>query len=171
MVCVWYLVFVSHFKDQFLFKDQSWEESPLLDPRSSPVIEQDTSNIHALSFDVDEETPSTMIKSSGDPGDIKRMPSSKGGRKKVNIFSDPKGGFVPYNEATVKKFSVQMSEESSIVKAEQMDLIASWLPGTALHCTLLYCTPHRAIHSSISLAITSFVIMLSSLPSCHLTPF
>jgi hypothetical protein len=129
-VCAWYLVFISHFKDQFLFKDPNREELPLMDH---------TSNIHALSFDVDEDALPTSMKSSGDPGDVNRVPPVKGGRRKVSTVGDPKGEFdcknVPYSEGPVKKFSVQMSEESSIVKPEQMDFIASWLPGTALHCT------------------------------------
>jgi hypothetical protein len=136
VVCVWYLVFISHFKDQFLFKDPNREELPLIDH---------TSNLHALSFDVDEDALPSSMKSSGDPGDLNRVSPVKGGRKKVNTVSDPKGDFdcktVPYSETPVKKFSVQTSEESSIVKAEQMDLIASWLPGTALRSTKYCCAP------------------------------
>lgn len=150
VVCAWYFVFISHFKDQFVAKDLNREDSPLLDPRSSPTLELEVSNMHALSYDAEEETFPSTIKSSGDPGDMKRASPLKGGRKKVNTASESKGGFVPYNEVPVKKFSVQMSEESSIVKAEHMDLIASWLPGTS-HRTnqIALHTPHNASLSGL----------------------
>ena len=139
----WYVIFTSYFRDQFvgLNKDGSKEEfSSRIDrsPSSHARTEnEEFMNTHALSFDLEEESFLTG-QSSDDVVDTRKNVSVKVGRKQVNASSDANSSqrsntFVLYPDITgvtkSTKHHVHVSEGSSILKPEQIDLIASWLPG------------------------------------------
>ena len=84
---------------------------------------------------LEEEVFIPGAKTSDDSVDNRKVTSSKGVRKQANAVDSKGGGssFVPYVEdklkLKLKRSSVQTSEVSSILKSDQIDLIASWLPG------------------------------------------
>ena len=124
-----------------LNKDGSKEEfSSLIDRSPSSHAHGESEeflNSHALSFDLEEESFSPG-KTSDDVADTRKTVSVKGGRKQVNPTADPTNSqrsstFVQYPDSSgglkSVKHNVHVSEGSSILKPEQIDLIASWLPG------------------------------------------
>jgi hypothetical protein len=139
VVFSWYVIFTSFFRDQFvgLNKDNSKDDFPsLLDrsPSHANGENEEFLSTHALSFDLEEESFSPG-KTSDDVADTRKSVSVKGGRKQVNSSTDATNSqrasnFVQYPDtAGGLKRNVHVSEGSSILKAEQIDLIASWLPG------------------------------------------
>lgn len=137
VVYAWYVIFISHFRTQFVgsAKDDDKEDDLLIDPRSPPIQDDELHNLNALSFDLEEEVFIPGAKTSDDSVDNRKVTSSKGVRKQANAVDSKGGGssFVPYVEdklkLKLKRSSVQTSEVSSILKSDQIDLIASWLPG------------------------------------------
>ena len=142
----WYVIFISHFRTQFISsaKDDDKEDDLLIDPREPPVQDDEFHNLNALSFDLEEEVFVPGTKTSDDGVENRKAASSKGVRKQANAV-DVKGagsGFVPYVEdklkLKLKRSAVQTSEVSSILKSDQIDLIASWLPGEILYMHTQY---------------------------------
>lgn len=132
-----------------LSKDNSKDDFPsLLDrsPSHANGENEEFLSTHALSFDLEEESFSPG-KTSDDMADIRKSVSVKGGRKQVNPSTDPTNSqrasnFVQYPDtaAGIKslKRNVHVSEGSSILKPEQIDLIASWLPGRLIMKYILH---------------------------------
>ena len=137
VVYAWYVIFISHFRTQFInsAKDDDKEDDLLIDPRALPTQDDEFHNSNALSFDLEEEVFTPGLKTSDDGVENRKASMTKGVRKQANAV-DVKGGgsgFVPYVEdklkLKLKRSAVQTSEVSSILKSDQIDLIASWLPG------------------------------------------
>ena len=126
-----------------LNKDNSKDDFPsLLDrsPSHANGENEEFLSTHALSFDLEEESFSPG-KTSDDVADTRKSVSVKGGRKQVNASTDATNSqrvsnFVQYPDTAggikSSKRNVHVSEGSSILKPEQIDLIASWLPGKLL---------------------------------------
>ena len=178
VVFAWYVIFTSYFRDQFvgLNKDNSKEEFSSLIDRSPTAHAHGESeeflNTHALSFDLEEESFVTG-KTSDDVADIRKNVSVKGGRKQVNPTTDVvNNNFVQYpdNPGGVKSMRnrVQVSEGSSILKPEQIDLIASWLPGKIiifLSFICLFCLfdtylPSKNVSIRVTILIAISVVTL-----------
>ena len=170
VVFAWYVIFTSYFRDQFvgLNKDNSKEEFSSLIDRSPTAHTHGESeeflNTHALSFDLEEESFVTG-KTSDDVADLRKNVSGKGVRKQVNPTTDIiNNNFVQYpdNSGGVKSMRnrVHVSEGSSILKPEQIDLIASWLPGKIV-----------TFHSCLSFILFLFISHLSPARTCFLFIF